>query len=493
MSAGRPVGHDSWEAVIGLEIHVQLRTRSKLFCACSAGFGAPPNTQVCPVCLGFPGALPAPNRGALELALRLGLAVGGAIRAHSRWARKQYFYPDLPKGYQITQYAEPLCSGGRVAFRLDGERRDVGLARIHLEEDAGKSIHADSAGGPSRIDLNRCGVPLAEIVTEPSLRSPREAGAVLRAARQLVRYLEVSDGNMEEGSLRCDANVSIRRAGDPAPGVRTEIKNLNSIRFLERALEYEIRRQSERRADGKAVAAETLLWDPEGGRTARMRGKEEEHDYRYFDEPDLPPLVLEPSHLEAIRAALPELPEVRRARLAAEYGLEGALAEEICAARQLADYFEEVARVAPDARAAAHWIRGAVAAALRERRLAWSEVPISSVQLGRMLLRLSEGTLNAPLGKMVLREMIETGDDPDEIIARRGWEPARDEAGLRGWIEDAIRGHPELAARCRAGKVGLVQFFVGEVMRRSQGRADPATAARWIRERLRGAEPPEDP
>ncbi|MBN2172026.1 MAG: Asp-tRNA(Asn)/Glu-tRNA(Gln) amidotransferase subunit GatB [Candidatus Krumholzibacteriota bacterium] len=472
---GGPAG---WEAVIGLEIHAQLRTRSKAFCGCEVRFGGEANTRCCPVCLGLPGALPVLNRRAVELALRVGLALGCRVVERSVMARKNYFYPDLPKGYQITQYEAPLCEGGEVPFLLDGEERRLRLTRIHLEEDAGKSLHA---GGETRVDLNRAGVPLIEIVTEPELASPAAAHAFLVALRRLLVWLAVCDGNMEEGSLRCDANVSLRLAGETGLGVKTELKNLNSFRGVEQALAFEIDRQERRLAAGEPVAPETRLWDAARREARPMRGKETVQDYRYFPEPDLPPLAVDAAWREAVRAGLPELPDARRRRLQAEHGLTVDEAELLTADRDLADYYEAAA-AGGDGALAAHWVAGEI---LRLRKETGG-FPVPPAVLGGLLARVGEGAVSHTAAKAVLERLAAEGGEPDAWIARLGLARLDDAAVLAGIVDGVLAAHPAELARYRGGRTKLFRFFVGRVMQETGGRADPRLVDRLLRERLDG-------
>jgi aspartyl-tRNA(Asn)/glutamyl-tRNA(Gln) amidotransferase subunit B len=476
----------SWETVIGLEVHVQLHTRTKLFCACPNRFGDPPNTNVCPVCLGHPGSLPVTNGGAAALALRLCLALDCEVGDTSIFARKNYFYPDLPKGYQISQYDRPLARGGAVPLELDGERTSVPLVRIHLEEDAGKSMHDEAAGtSETRIDLNRCGTPLVEIVSEPAMQRAEQAGAYLESIRRLVRWLDVSDGDMSQGSLRCDANVSVRRPGAPL-GTKTEVKNLNSIKMVERAIQVEARRQIELLEGGGHVQQATLLWDDDRGAVRVMRTKEDADDYRYFPDPDLPPLVVGAHEIEATRAALPELPRARAARFGDEYGLSEYDASVLTQSSPGADYFEAVARAVGDAKAAANWVMGPAQALMNERRESIDVFAVAPSSLAEIVVLVGDGTISDGVGKDVLRMVAEQGGSPHRIVAERGLAQVRDSESIAAWVSAVIDDFPDEVDRYRGGEARLLGFLVGQVMRRSEGRADPRRVNDALRSRLDG-------
>ncbi len=474
------------EAVIGLECHVQLRTRSKMFCACPAVYGAAPNSSLCPVCLGLPGALPRANRAAVEAGLRLGLALGCHVPERSVFARKNYFYPDLPKGYQITQYEAPLCTGGALPVPGPGGPVRVPLTRIHLEEDTGKSLHPARGDRPrSRLDFNRAGVPLVELVTGPVLREPAECAAFVAALRHLVRWLGVSDGDMEKGQLRCDANVSLRPRGSTALGVKTELKNLNSIHGVERGLAAEIVRQRALLEAGGAVVPATLLYDVEHGRLEVMREKESAHDYRYFPDPDLPPVVVDGAWREAARVALPELPWARAGRLAAAHGLTAREAGVLCGQRELADYFEACAAVA-GGRAAAHWVAREVLGSLRERD--WTigrfAVQVPAGRLGELAARVAGQSLPGPLGRRVFGWMLEETGSVDELLARHGVRALANDDELRPLVLAVLAEHGEVAGQVRAGRAKPFEFLVGVVLRRSGGGADPAAVRALLRAAL---------
>jgi len=474
------------EPVIGLEVHAQLKTRTKIFCGCSTAFGAPPNSHVCPVCLGLPGVLPVLNRRVLEFSLRLALATGCTVNRESRFARKNYFYPDLPKGYQISQYERPIAEHGRLDIETaSGGRRRIGITRIHMEEDAGKLIH-DPDQALSRVDLNRTGVPLLEIVSEPDLRTPEEAGAYLRKLRSVVRYLDICDGNLEEGSFRCDANISLRPKGQSALGTRTEVKNLNSFRNVERALHYEIARQRERILDGGAVVQETRLWDPERGRTDAMRGKEEAHDYRYFPDPDLLPVVLEEAWIEAVRGDLPELPDARQTRFEAAYGLSADDAARLVAARETADFFEACLEVHAQPKSVANWVLGDLAARLNAEGRSIEQSPVTPGQLGRLLALVDEGVISGKIAKTVFDEMAAgaEGQDPAAIVKRRGLVQVSDAGALAAVVDRVLAAAPTEVAAFRGGKTKLMGFFVGQVMKATRGKANPQLVNQILTEKL---------
>jgi aspartyl-tRNA(Asn)/glutamyl-tRNA(Gln) amidotransferase subunit B len=475
-----------FEVVIGLEVHVQLATATKLFCGDIAEFGAEPNTRVCPVCLGLPGALPVTNGAAVALAVRAALGLRCTVHGTSVFARKQYFYPDLPKGYQITQYDRPLATDGWLHAAGDSDDAErVRIRRVHLEEDAGKSVH-DRLPGRTAIDLNRAGVPLIEIVTEPDLRSPAQARDFLVRLRQLLQYLEVSDCDMEKGSLRVDANISVRAEGTEALGTRTELKNMNSFGNVERALRFEAERQARLLGEGGAVVHQTLLWDEGAGEARVMRSKEETHDYRYFPEPDLQPLVLPHSMLDEARNALPEPPEARERRFRTEYGLPAYDATVLTASRPLADYYEAVARVAEDAKAASNWVMTDVLAWLNEHASPVSAFPVPPDRLAELIRLVRKGTLSTSTARKVFARMIETGMGARAIVQAEGLAQVEDASRIAAWVDEVVREHPDEARRLRDGDQKLMGFFMGRVMQRSGGRADPRRAAELLRSRLLG-------
>ena len=460
---------DAYESVIGIEIHVQLSTRSKMFCSCPTKYGAPANTQVCPVCLGLPGALPRLNQRAVELAAIFGSAVGGQVAATSLFARKNYFYPDLPKGYQITQYKHPVVTGGKIPFWTGGEQRELALTRAHLEEDAGKLLHPEGGDRFTRIDLNRAGIPLLEIVSEPCLHSPEEAAAALERIHQLVVYLGISNANMEEGNLRCDANISVRPRTQPHFNPKTEIKNLNSYRHVQKALEYEVTRQSLALEEGEPLVQATRLWDEATGRTGVMRTKEDAEDYRYFPEPDLPPAVL------AAPASPGETPWHAEARLMKDFGLSLKDSRLLTSNQELARYFEGAAAVCGDPKRAANWVLTEVLQVLGERQISPSQLKVSPEACGRLLKMLSSGKINGPTAKAVFQRVVESGKDPESIIAKEGLNQVSDAGILETEVRAALESHPTQVQQYLGGKETVAQFFVGQVMRATQGRANPKT------------------
>jgi aspartyl-tRNA(Asn)/glutamyl-tRNA(Gln) amidotransferase subunit B len=482
--AERRARFSRYELVVGLEVHVQLRTRTKAFCNCPTDFGAPPNESTCPVCLALPGTLPVLNAYAVELAVRAALALRCQVQPVSVFARKNYFYPDLPKGYQITQFDQPLATGGMLVIGCTEEGGDiqVGIARLHLEEDAGKSVH-DRFPGVTAIDLNRAGVPLAEIVSEPDMRSSAEASAYLRVLKQILEYTNVSDVNMEEGSLRVDANVSVRQRGDAPLGTKTEIKNLNSFSAVERAIEAEFVRQCTLLERGEKVRQQTMLWDEARGEVRPSRTKEGSHDYRYFPEPDLPPLVLAELWIEQRRGDLPELPRARRERFVTEYGLGDYDADVLTASRPIADYFEGVARQHGDPKAAANWVQGEVMKALRESGQDPDHFVVRPADLAQLLNMVRDGLLSISAAKRIFAVMRRTGDRPEQIAARDGLHRVDDDALLSAWVDEVIAEHPEEWRRLVAGERKLLGPLVGAVMKRSGGAADPKRVNQLLLER----------
>jgi aspartyl-tRNA(Asn)/glutamyl-tRNA(Gln) amidotransferase subunit B len=479
----------SFEPVIGLEIHCQLLTASKIFCGCSTTFGGPPNTHVCPVCLGLPGALPVLNRRAVELAARAAHALGCAVQPLSVFARKNYFYPDLPKGYQISQYDRPLATGGAVEFESASGTRRVRITRVHMEEDAGKSLHEGFADSDRRthLDFNRSGVPLIEIVTEPDLRSAADAAEFFARLRAILVAIGVNDGNMEEGSLRCDANISVRPAGSAPLGVKTEVKNLNSFRHVQRALEFEIARQIEVLQRDGTVEHETRLWDAGAGRTLAMRGKEEAHDYRYFPEPDLPPLTLDAAWIEAIRAALPELPDARRRRFVEQYGLPAYDAGVLTASRELADYFEATVAASGNAKASSNWIMGSLTSRMNDLGIGITDVPLRPEALAGLITLIDAGTISGPATRDVFEKMYTTGRSAADIVESEGLARIDDEAAIVAAIQAVLEAHPKAVAEFRAGKQQTFGFLVGQVMKATRGKANPALVNTLLRDLLSSA------
>jgi aspartyl-tRNA(Asn)/glutamyl-tRNA(Gln) amidotransferase subunit B len=475
-----------FESVIGLEIHAQLLTRTKIFCGCSTAFGAPPNSHVCPVCIGLPGALPVLNTRAVEYGVTAALALGCAVQEHSVFARKNYFYPDLPKGYQISQYEWPLATGGGLEIDVDGRRKFVRLTRIHMEEDAGKSLHEGFADSDRKtyLDFNRSGVPLIEIVSEPDMRSAEEAATFFERLRQLLVWLGVNDGNMDEGSLRCDANVSVRPAGSSTLGTKAEVKNVNSFRYLQKAIEYEIGRQIDVLEHGGRVVQETRLFDAAQGRTYSMRSKEEAHDYRYFPEPDLPPLVVDASRREALRAMLPELPEARRVRFQREYALPPYDAALLTESRALSDYFEATAAACGQPKAASNWVMGEVLRTLKEQDLRIEAFPVSPAALGALVRIVEAGTISSTVAKDVFATMMASGRAAGEIVEAEGLAQVSDTGALEPHVRTVVDEHPEVVAEIRAGKDRKFQFLVGQVMKASRGKADPKAVTALLKQAI---------
>jgi aspartyl-tRNA(Asn)/glutamyl-tRNA(Gln) amidotransferase subunit B len=487
-----------FEPVIGLEVHAQLLTRSKLFCGCSTQFGAPPNSNTCPVCLGLPGALPVLNREAVTMAVKAAIALGCRINTTSIFARKNYFYPDLPKGYQISQYDRPLGENGGVLV-FSGDRTDAGkianrrekafgITRLHMEDDAGKSIHEGipDAAAKSCVNLNRSGVPLAEIVSEPDFRSSQEAYDYLTYLRKALLYLGVCDGNMEEGSLRCDANVSVRVKGTEKFGTKVEIKNLNSFRFLQRALDYEIERQTRTLSEGGEITQETRLWDESEGRTFTMRSKEEAHDYRYFPEPDLLPLRLEADWIERVRESLPELPDRRMKRIMEEYDIPVDDALSLTTTPALADYFEACARFSGNSRSSANWIMGELAYALKNSGKEIADCPVPSGHLAKLIQTIDSGEISGKIAKSVFEEMCRTAEEPSLIIARMGLAQVSDEGELGAAIDKILAANPKQLAEYRSGKTKVFGFFVGQVMKETKGQANPQVVNELLQKKLQG-------
>ncbi len=482
-----------YEAVIGLEVHAQLLTESKIFCGCSTRFGAPPNTNTCPVCLGLPGALPVLNRQAVAMAIKAGVALGCSLNTRSVFARKNYFYPDLPKGYQISQYDLPLAYDGQVSL-MTGERqktghitnyqsKSFGIIRVHLEEDAGKSIHVP--GDDTYVDLNRTGVPLIEIVSAPDLRSSQEAYDYMTYLRRTLLYLGVCDGNMEEGSLRCDANVSVRPVGHEKLGTKVEVKNLNSFRFLQKALDYEIERQIRVIRDGGTIVQETRLWNDDVGKTFAMRTKEEAHDYRYFPDPDLLPVVVDEEWLQQLKGEISELPEARRARLVAEYQLSDEDAMQVTQTREFADYFEAASKSSGHPRQVFNWMVGELTRFLKQDGREIESSPVSPQNLATLIKLIEAGSITGKIGKEVFEKMYQTGKEPEEIVASAGLKQISDQGQIEQIVDRVLQANPGQVQAFRSGKEGLLGFFVGQVMRETRGQANPKAVNELLLAKLR--------
>jgi len=472
-----------YEAVIGLEVHAQMLTDTKIFCGCSTKFGAEPNTQTCPVCIGMPGVLPVLNKKALEFAIRTGLATNCTISPYSRFARKNYFYPDLPKGYQISQYEHPICEHGHIEVVVEGNVKKIGITRIHMEEDAGKNIH-EGGGNYSFVDLNRTGVPLMEIVSEPDIRSPREAAEYMKKLRAILRYLGVCDGNMEQGSLRCDANVSVRPGGQKEYGTRAEIKNINSFKFVEKAIEYEIKRQIKIMENSGKVIQETRLWDANRGLTESMRSKEEAHDYRYFPEPDLVPITVKQSRIDEIRASLPELPDARRKRFVSDFGLPEHDADLLTSEKTVAEWFEESVKAGGQPKAVSNWIMGELMRMLNENNISIENCPLKPEQLAGMLLLIDKGTISSKMAKNVFSEMFSTGKTAEVIVSEKGLLQISDESAIEKAVDEIIAKHQNEAERFKAGEEKLLGFFVGQVMKATKGKANPQMLNDLLKKKL---------
>jgi aspartyl-tRNA(Asn)/glutamyl-tRNA(Gln) amidotransferase subunit B len=472
-----------YEAVIGLEIHAQLLTETKIFCGCSTKFGSEPNTQTCPVCIGMPGVLPVMNRKAIEYVIRTGLAAHCEIPLKSRFARKNYFYPDLPKGYQISQFELPLCGYGFVEIIVEGSHRKIGLTRIHLEEDAGKNIHGGS-GNESCVDLNRAGVPLMEIVSEPDMRTPKEAVEFVKKLRAIVRYIGVCDGNMEQGSLRCDANVSVRPVGEKELGTKTEIKNMNSFRFIEKALDYEIKRQIKAIRDGERIIQETRLWNTDKGITESMRSKEEAHDYRYFPDPDLMPIEFEQSWIDGVRADIVELPDVKRERFISEYKLPEQDADLLTSERSIADWFEQAVDLGGDPKSVSNWIMGEMSRLLNDENRQIEDSALTPGHLVGMLSLIDKGTISGKIAKTVFEEMFRTGKEAAGIVEEKGLVQMSDESGIEAIVDEILSKSPGEIERFKGGEVKLMSFFVGQVMKETKGKANPKIVNELLRKKL---------
>ncbi|MBF0422964.1 MAG: Asp-tRNA(Asn)/Glu-tRNA(Gln) amidotransferase subunit GatB [Magnetococcales bacterium] len=476
----------NYETVIGLEVHAQMLTRSKIFCGCPTTFGSEANGQICPVCAAFPGVLPVLNTELVRMAIKTGLAIRGTIRHHSEFARKNYFYPDLPAGYQISQFELPIIEGGElIIVAQDGVPKRIGMTRIHMEVDAGKSLH-EGIQGASWVDLNRTGTPLLEIVSEPDLGTAQEAGDYLKKLRSILRYLQVCDGNMEEGSFRCDANVSVRKRGATRLGTRTELKNLNSIRNVMRAIEYEAERQIDALESGIPVVQETRLWDANQNVTRSMRGKEEAHDYRYFPEPDLPPLIISQQRIEAIREQLPELPDAKGQRFMSQLGLSEYDAGVLTASREMAMFFEETVRAGAQPKAAANWISVELLGRLNREGLDIEQSRVTPVHLGRLLVLIQNNEISGKMAKDVFDLMLASGTGPDQIVQERGLKQVSDSVAIGAIIDQVLAQNPQQVQQFRQGKTKVIGFLVGQVMKASQGQANPATVNALLQEKLSG-------
>jgi len=462
-----------FETVIGLEIHAQLKTKSKIFCGCSTEFGAPPNTHTCPVCLGMPGVLPVLNKKVVEFAIKMGLATSSVVNRHNTFARKNYFYPDLPKGYQTSQFDQPIIGPGLVEIEVDGRKKRIGITRMHMEEDAGKLVH-DDVEPVSYVDLNRTGTPLLEIVSEPDMRAPGEAYNYLKKIHSILRYLDICDGNMQEGSFRCDANISLRPEGQEELGTRTELKNMNSFRNVQNALEYEVRRQRDILLDGGTVTQETLLWNPDRNCTESMRGKEDAHDYRYFPCPDLVPVEISEEWIEEIRATLPELPDERRKRFMGEYGLPEYDSAILTGDRELADYFETAAGVGAPVKKVSNWIMTELLRELKGDTLA--DCRVTPEHLGTLLLMVEKGDISGKIAKTIFPEMMESGKDPRNIVKEKNLLQVSNEDELLALVKEIVAASPAQAEQFREGKSKVMGYFVGQLMQKTKGKANPKMA-----------------
>src|SRR5574341_865067 len=481
------MGRADYESIIGLEVHLQLLTDSKIFCGCSTRYGAPPNSQTCPVCLGMPGVLPVLNRKAVEFAIKMVLAVGGNVNDHSIFARKNYFYPDLPKGYQISQYDQPLASSGQIEIELDSPKKKIEIIRVHLEEDAGKSLHAEEASdfAGTIVDMNRCGVPLIEIVSQPDIRSPKEAGLYLQKIRQLAEYLEISSGNMEEGALRCDANVSVRPIGQEKFGTKTEVKNMNSFKAVEKALSFEIDRQIKLLESGEKIEQMTSLWDDQREVVIPMRGKEESHDYRYFAEPDLVTLHITGEWLNSIKRTMPELPEAKKQRFIDQYVIPEYDAAVLTVGRKLADYFEEAVKNLSKGKVVSNWVMGEVLRELKERQIEITQLKVSAGELANLLKKVEAGELSNNMAKEVFGQMAESGKSAEVIVKEKGLTQVSDTKELEGIVATVLTENPGELARFKNGEQKLIGFFVGEVMKKTKGKANPKVVNQILAEKLK--------
>ncbi|MCK5679242.1 Asp-tRNA(Asn)/Glu-tRNA(Gln) amidotransferase subunit GatB [bacterium] len=474
-----------YEIVIGLEVHCQLLTETKIFCGCSTNFGNPPNENTCPVCTGMPGALPVLNRKVVDFAVRAGLATNCDITQSSIFARKNYFYPDLPKGYQISQFELPVCVGGYLDIEVEGEQKRIGITRIHMEEDAGKLVHPEHEYGVSFVDYNRACVPLIEIVSEPDMRGAAEAVAYLKAMRNIMVYLEVCDGNMEEGSFRCDANISLRRWGAPEFGTRAELKNMNSFRNVQRAIEYEVERQRDILDGGGSVVQETRLWNVDRGISISMRGKEDAHDYRYFPDPDLLPIVIEDAWIDEVRENLPELPVARHQRFVADYGIPVVDADVLTADHNVADYFEAVVKLYAQPKAIANWIMVELMKFLNDDKISITKCPVTPQGLAELLGLIEDGTISGKIGKQVFAQMYSSADnDPRQIVENQGLAQMSDTGELISMVDEVLAASPDKVKEYQGGKTKMLGFFVGQIMKKSKGQANPQMVNELIKERI---------
>lgn len=477
------MAYSDYETVIGLEIHAQFLVNSKLFCRCSARYGGSDNENTCPTCTGMPGALPVLNEKVVEFAVKTGLALNCKVNTKSVFSRKNYFYPDLPKGYQISQFDEPICGNGHIEFIINGEKRRIGITRAHIEEDAGKSTHH---GEFTLVNLNRSSVPLLEIVSEPDMRNPQEAAEYARSVRSVLRYLGVCDGNLEEGSMRCDCNVSVRKKGETKLGTRTELKNINSFRFIEKAIQYEIERQIDSIEAGQAIVQETRLYDSTKNKTFSMRSKEEAQDYRYFPEPDLLPLKIDEAYINKIKVGLPELPIQRAARFIAEYSIPEYDAQILTLEKEMADYYEEVVRICSNAKTASNWIMSELLRELNNSKKEISDCPVKPEHLGEMILMIDKNTISGKIAKTVFAEMFISGKSPKDIVASQGLTQITDAAAIEKIIDEVMAASPNQLSDYRSGKDKLFGFFVGQAMKASKGQASPEMLNELLKKKLKG-------
>jgi aspartyl-tRNA(Asn)/glutamyl-tRNA(Gln) amidotransferase subunit B len=473
----------NYEAVIGLEVHAQLSTDTKIFCGCSANFGNPPNTNVCPVCLGHPGVLPVLNKKVVEYSVMMGLATECKINSDSIFARKNYFYPDLPKGYQISQFEKPICEHGRINITTSaGDKKEIGITRIHMEEDAGKSIH--DQGDETLVDVNRCGVPLIEIVSEPDMRTPEEAYLYLSKLKQILTYLNICDGNMEEGSLRCDANISIREVGDTKLGTRTEVKNMNSFRNVERAIQFEIERQIDLVENKENVVQQTLLWNADTNEAYPMRGKEESHDYRYFPDPDLMPVVIDINWKDELKNKLPELPTARKERFIRDFNLPEYDAEILTVTKELADYYENILVETKNYKAASNWVMGDTLSTIKEMKISINEFPVKPGNLAKLINLIDEGIISGNIAKNIFPEMIQSGNSPDEIVKEKNLIQITDTSAIEGIVESVLENNTAQVQEYLGGKEKVIGFLVGQVMKESKGKANPGAVNQILKKKL---------